>query len=197
EVPEGVNRSAIFGKDEETPMNGRVAFASPMAMSQSVVVVTSSSETTKARRAGGGAGGAGSGSGVGGATPPPPKSAGNITIDGLRDVDDRPLTPEQKKRADLQLRFHPSVLFVIDWLKAPKAGLLTDQAQFVHNGKAEIQIWFTDKSDEAMAKLKELGFEIVLDPKTAKMVIGRLPIEKLAALAEMKSIRYVAPQTRN
>ncbi len=200
EVPEGVNRGAIFGKDEETPMNGRVAFANPMVASQSVVVVTRSGETTKARRAGGGgAGGAGAGSGqgVGGGAPPPAKPTGNFTIDGVSDVDDRPLTPEQKKRADLQSRFHPSILFVIDWLKAPRAGLLTDQAKFVHNGKAEIQIWFTDKSDEAMAKLKELGFEIVLDPKTAKTVIGRLPIEKLAALAEIKSIRYVAPQTRN
>jgi len=45
--------------------------------------------------------------------------------------------------------------------------------------------------------LKELGFEIILNPKTAKMVIGRLPIEKLAALADMPSIRYVAPQTSN
>ena len=36
--------------------------------------------------------------------------------------------------------------------------------------------------------------EVVLDPKTAKLVIGRLPIEKLAALSEMKSVRYVAPQ---
>ena len=39
-----------------------------------------------------------------------------------------------------------------------------------------------------------LGFEVVLDPKTAKLVIGRLSIEKLAALAELKSVRYVAPQ---
>jgi hypothetical protein len=42
--------------------------------------------------------------------------------------------------------------------------------------------------------LKELGFEVILDPKTAKMVIGRLLIEKLAALADIRSIRYVAPQ---
>jgi len=37
----------------------------------------------------------------------------------------------------------------------------------------------------------------VLDPKTAKLVIGRLPVDKLAALAELKSVRYVAPQLRN
>jgi len=66
-----------------------------------------------------------------------------------------------------------------------------------HSGKAEVQIWLTDKSDETMHRLKELGFEVVLDPKTAKMVIGRLLIDKLAALAELKSVRYVAPQIVN
>jgi len=45
-----------------------------------------------------------------------------------------------------------------------------------------------------LAALKALGFEVVLDPKSAKLVIGRLPIEKLEALAELKFIRYVAPQ---
>jgi len=78
-----------------------------------------------------------------------------------------------------------------------KLAAAPDEAKFIHDGKAEIQIWLTDKSDETMAKLKELGFEIVLDPKTAKLVIGRLPVDKLAALAELKSVRYVAPQLRN
>jgi len=86
---------------------------------------------------------------------------------------------------------------VIDRLKDPKSSPAPDEVKFIHDGKAEIQIWFTDKSDEALARLKELGFEIVLDPKTAKMVIGRLQIEKLASLAEVKSIRYVAPQMSN
>ncbi len=86
------------------------------------------------------------------------------------------------------------MLAVIDRLKDSKLKASPDEAKFIHNGKAEIQIWLTDKSDETLAKLKELGFEVVLDPKTAKLVIGRLPIEKLAALAELKSVRYVAPQ---
>jgi hypothetical protein len=48
-----------------------------------------------------------------------------------------------------------------------------------------------------MAKLKELGFEIILNPATSKMVVGRLPIEKLKELAELQSVRYVAPQLSN
>jgi hypothetical protein len=89
---------------------------------------------------------------------------------------------------------HPSVLAVIDRLKDPKLNAGADESKFIRNDKAEIQIWLTEKTDEAMAKLKELGFEVVLDPKTAKLVIGRLPIEKLAQLSELKFVRYVAPQ---
>ena len=54
-----------------------------------------------------------------------------------------------------------------------------------------VDVFVVDELD-----LKELGFEVVLDPTTSKMIIGRLPIEKLAALAELKSVRYVAPQTK-
>jgi hypothetical protein len=89
------------------------------------------------------------------------------------------------------------VLSVIDRLKDKQLSPGADEAKFIHNGKAEVKIWLTDKSDETMHRLKELGFEVVLDPKTAKLIIGRLPVEKLAALAEVKSVRYVAPQMAN
>src|SRR5206468_8303119 len=88
--------------------------------------------------------------------------------------------PEDVKRRELSSKLHPSVLAVIDRLKDAKLTAAADEAKFIRDGKAEIQIWLTDKSDETMAKLKELGFEVVLDPKTAKLVIGRLPIDKLA-----------------
>ena len=109
----------------------------------------------------------------------------------------RRLSPEEQKRAQLQAKFHPAVLAVIDRLKDKKLSPSPDEAKFIQNGKAEIQIWLTDKSDETIHRLKELGFEVVLDPKTAKLVIGRLSIEKLTALAELKSVRYVAPQMAN
>ena len=103
---------------------------------------------------------------------------------------------EQKFQAALQ-KLQPRVAAVVTRLKDSNSSPSADESKFVRNGKAEIQVWLSDKSDETMAKLKELGFEIILNPKTAKMVIGRLPIEKLAALAELESVRYVAPQTSN
>ncbi len=69
-----------------------------------------------------------------------------------------------------------------------------DEARFVHNGKAEVQVWLIDKSPETINTLKGLGFEVVLDPKSAKLIIGRVPLKKLEALVRLKSVRYVTPR---
>jgi hypothetical protein len=97
------------------------------------------------------------------------------------------------KRQQLLTKLHPSIAAVIERLRDRSAKASADEAQFIREGKAEIQVWLTDKSTEAINELKQLGFEVVLDPKTAKMVIGRIQLEKLALLAELKSVRYVAP----
>lgn len=107
-----------------------------------------------------------------------------------------PVSPEEKKRQELLAKMNPAIAAVIERLKNKgKPG--HDENKFVRNGKAEIQVWLTDKSPEIIAELKQLGFEVVLDPKTPKVIIGRLPIEQLAALVELKSLRYVAPMTSN
>jgi hypothetical protein len=44
--------------------------------------------------------------------------------------------------------------------------------------------------------LKKLGFEAILDPQSSKLIIGRLSVNKLAALAELPAVRYIAPQMK-
>jgi Ca-activated chloride channel family protein len=201
EVPEGVNRSTVFGEvSANGPINGRglaysggnLAYLSPMPAVAESVMVTRAPEKSKVSN---GVGGAGAGKLPAPAPTSQPSSA--FVIEADKADSGRLLSAEEQKRAALQSKFHPSVLAVIARLKEPNSKPAADEVKFIHNGKAEVQIWFTEKSDEAMARLKELGFEIVLDPKTAKMVIGRLPIEKLGALAELKAIRYVAPEISN
>jgi hypothetical protein len=70
------------------------------------------------------------------------------------------------------------------------------EAQFVRDGKAELQIWLTEKTPEVMAQLKRLGLEVLLEAPNGNLVIGRLPVEKLAALAELRFVSYAAPNTR-
>jgi hypothetical protein len=103
------------------------------------------------------------------------------------------LSPAEKKRAAIEARLHPSILAVVDRLKN-KSAAGTDEAKFIRDGMAEVQVWLTNKSAESLAALRGLGFEVLLDPKSAKMVIGRLPVEKLETLAELSFIRYVSPQ---
>jgi Ca-activated chloride channel homolog len=116
----------------------------------------------------------------------------------LLDRDDeaakRKLTPAEEKRRQLQTKLAPALVALVDRLKDAKAKPGADEAGFVREGRAELQVWLTDKSEEAVAQLKRLGFEVLLEPKSARLVIGRLPVEKLEALAALGFVRYVAPQ---
>ena len=227
EVPEGVNRDMVSGEGEAyKASNGRnsgglmmlspgttnsvyysgVAETVTVSGDAAAINTSSSSVTTvidgslidpaaanktatsrsrgggSKAKGGGGGGGSGAGSGVGTFTIAP-EAAGP--------------SKEELKRRDLLAKLHPSLLAVVDRLKKNDTNAGADEAKFVRNGKAELQIWLTDKSEETLARLKELGFEVELDPRSAKLLIGRLPIEKLEALAELKFIRHVAPQVLN
>jgi hypothetical protein len=101
------------------------------------------------------------------------------------------LSPEQQ---ELQQKLHRSVLAVVEKLQRKEALSSADEAGFIHNGKAEVQIWLTDKSVATLTELKKLGFEVILDNKSSKLIIGRLPIDKLETLARLKFVKYVSPQ---
>ena len=114
-------------------------------------------------------------------------------------IDDAAASDETKLVAlDVALRakLHPSLLAIVGRLKTPDAKPGEDESKFVREGKAEVQVWLTEKTPEVLAQLKALGFELLLDPQSAKLVIGRVPLEKLSALTELKAVRYVSPQKR-
>jgi Ca-activated chloride channel family protein len=196
EVPEGVNQLMV--DPNAGPVQTAQAFAfGKLAMSR------------RARGSGGGGVASGTGSGigpgragnVGGGTVALPQStpanaarmAGLIAMDAK---DERVLveSPEEQRRNALRSKLHPSVLAVVMRLRNKQADATPDEQRFVRDGKAEVQVWMTEKSAEAMTRLKELGFEVVLDQKNSSLIIGRLPIEKIEALADLKFVRYVSPQ---
>lgn len=132
----------------------------------------------------------------------PPKNNGFL-VNGKEESDspdkavvNEKLTPEQQKQREIVAKLHPSVVAVISRLLSKGTQPTADELNFVRDGKAEIQVWLIDKTPEALDELEKLGFEIVLNPTTSKLVIGRIAIEKLSALAELKSVRYVAPQMK-
>jgi Ca-activated chloride channel homolog len=207
EVPEGVNREAVFGQESNAPLNGRgfgqisQVYANPSSPKPVLArrAVNKRTDGTRVNSGGQGGGDTAASQRPSGTlqSPSTPPVSGGFAVDRITEKDEalRILSPEEQKVQRLQTKLHPALLALVNRLKDPKATASPDEAKFVHDGKAEIQIWLTEKSDETLAKLKELGFEVVLDPKTAKLVIGRLPINKLAALAELKTVRYAAPQS--
>jgi Ca-activated chloride channel family protein len=101
---------------------------------------------------------------------------------------------EEQRRAEMRRKLHRSVFAVVERLRKKEALTSADEAGFIRNGKAEVQVWLTEKSDANLAKLKELGFEVVLDVKNPRLIIGRLSIDKLEALAALTFVSYVSPQ---
>jgi Ca-activated chloride channel family protein len=180
EVPAGVDRSMVAGDVVETSRTysfglsaGRLPAAAP--------------GRTRAKVARG-AGGGGTGSGVRGiqVSEPPPVLAPPAPGDSGP-------APESLS-GEVRQKLHASLVAVVERLKNKQILPTADEAKFVRNGKAEVQIWLTDKSVETLAKLKELGVEVVLDAKNSNIIIGRLPIDKLETLSTLKFVRYVAPQ---
>jgi Ca-activated chloride channel homolog len=182
EMPEGVSRRGVFGEDDAMMVNA----PAPVSKTANLGMIAS----------GGGGGGR-----AGRPTTLRRRAATGPVVSASRDESvmretEKPagVSAEELKRRELIAKLHPTVAALVERLKQKGTQPGTEEAKFVRDGKAELQIWLADKSPETIAQLKKLGFEIVLDPTTSKMLIGRVAIEKLAALAELKAVRYVAPQ---
>lgn len=201
ELPEGVNRAGALGEaDQVVVASGTRSF---MFLSG------------KDRGVGGGGGGsrnvmrrekaqtrAAQPAPIPAATPAPspvPLAADAVSVnaDEMIKVETKPLSPEEQKQQQLRAKLHPLLAAVVERVQKKVAQPGAEESKFVRDGKAEVQVWLTDKSPETIAQLKQLGFEVILDPQSAKLLIGRITIEKLSALAELKAVRYVAPQMAN
>ena len=142
-----------------------------------------------------GAGGGGRSAKVYPMPPNSPPMVSSVTA-GLGNADaiapGQPEAPVQSQTNELEEKLHRLVFSLVQKLKN-KQPLSSEESALIRDGKAEVQVWLTEKSDEALAQLKELGFEIV-DARNSKVIIGRLPVEKLEALAKLKVVKYIAPR---
>src|SRR6185369_7065448 len=116
--------------------------------------------------------------------------AGVATTDAI--APGQPEPPGQQSN-ELEEKLHRAIFEIVQKLKKKEA-LSSEESALIRDGKLEVQVWLTEKTDETTAQLKELGFEVVSDAKNSKIVTGRLPVEKLEALAKLKFVKYVAPQ---
>jgi Ca-activated chloride channel family protein len=197
EVPEGVNRETAYPRD---PMQ---LFSNKMYFSQGQVARRVMPGKVMGGKYDGT--GAGVGSGVGGnvggggggvpssASTTPKPAAKPVAVFGASTAD-APMPSPTPPADEVRQKVHPSVFAVVERLRKKEALTAAGEGGFIRNGKAEVQVWVSEKSVEALAKLKELGFEVLLDDKNSKLIIGRLPIDKLETLVKLKFVNYVSPQ---
>jgi Ca-activated chloride channel homolog len=70
----------------------------------------------------------------------------------------------------------------------------TAAANFVQNGKAGLIVRVDELKPETIAAMKALGFEVLTEMASARAVVGRIAVEKIAALAELEAVTYISPQ---
>ncbi|MGH9947515.1 MAG: hypothetical protein ACRD6X_09965 [Pyrinomonadaceae bacterium] len=103
------------------------------------------------------------------------------------------MTPETLREQKLKAKLHSWLFALVKRIRMSTNDLTPKEAKFVRDGKAEIQIVLTAKSPETIEKLKVLGMEID-SSKDGINVIGRIAIDKLAALAELDSVKLILPR---
>jgi Ca-activated chloride channel family protein len=206
EVPEGMDRGAIFGDVNKVTVGsgkgigygGGGGGGGPVAYRRRVI----SGGVLNGRAMGAGGGGNSGGGDV--AQPSPviaPSNSSPAQTAQARVIDAEPApTPkrsaEELRRQELRTKGDAAIVSLVERLK--KNGTVeTAEFRFVFDGKAEVQIWLIQKSEKTLAELKALGFEVMLDSKASTLVIGRIPTSKLEALLDLKSVRYVAPLMKN
>jgi len=124
-----------------------------------------------------------------------------LVVESVVASEPEPLNPagaakvtEEQRREAVGRKLNHSVLVVVERLRKKESLTGSEGAGFIRDGKAEVQVWLTEKSDANLAKLKELGLEVILDAKGPRLIIGRISIDKLEALAELTFVSYVSPQ---
>jgi len=92
------------------------------------------------------------------------------------------------ERAVLESKLHPALLEAFDCWK--KTG---SDCKLAPGGTVEVQVWLTDISTAVLEEIKKLGLTGSQAPTKEKVIVGKLPAEKLGDLAKISAVRFVSP----
>lgn len=98
------------------------------------------------------------------------------------------------KHRRLLAKLHPAIFAVVEPSANQQSGAVRFRTDFIKNGTAEIRILLNDKNANFLEELGKLGVEIILNSENSRFIIARAPLDKLAALAELENVVYIAPQ---
>jgi hypothetical protein len=90
------------------------------------------------------------------------------------------------ERAALEAKLPPVLLERYDCWK--KRG---SDCELAEDGSIEIQIFLTDDSPAVVREIEDLGFSVSQYRAQKRIVIGRIPLGKLADLATVQMVRFI------
>ncbi|MEP6847651.1 MAG: marine proteobacterial sortase target protein [Acidobacteriota bacterium] len=93
-------------------------------------------------------------------------------------------------------KYSVAVRAVVDRLKVNGSQLSADEAKFVRNGKADLVIRLKEVNPAVVEQLKSLGVDVLAEMPSSNAVIGRISLDKIAALADIDSVVFISPQDR-
>lgn len=103
---------------------------------------------------------------------------------------------EDIRKWGLKEKLHTWVYQLLERLQSGTKVPGPNEAAFVRDGKAELQVFFHSDSPDTIEPLRAIGFEIGETKKKGKGVVGRIPLSKLAELAALDSVKLVLPSVR-
>jgi TonB family protein len=74
-----------------------------------------------------------------------------------------------------------------------KGGRPANDGTFIQKKKAKLELSVAGRSEEVMAKLRSLGFDVISLPTESTKIVGKMPVEKLELLLDIDAVRYIAP----
>jgi Ca-activated chloride channel homolog len=200
EMPEGVSYEGVFGEDKDrlyTPNAGLTMYAQlgKASKNQRFSGAGSAKLAAPSRVSGGAGGGVGAGSverlGAGpvSAVAPlaPPPMVGIPSGATIPETAPDHLAPKPTgERAVLEAKLSPVLLDHFDCWK--KQG---SDCKLAEDGIVEIQLFLTEDSPAVIEQIEALGFSVSQDRPKERIVIGRVPMGKLAKLANVQTVRFI------
>jgi Ca-activated chloride channel family protein len=196
EMPEGVSYEGIFGNegDKLAATNGRSFLYSAGAIGGANHGAFKKVLPQVATPAAGIASGSGGGiaPSIGGPIPAPPPPTATVTTKLQMQPEPSPmLNAPPNDRALLESKLTPAVLERFDcWKKQ------ASECKLAPDGTADVQLFLSENSAAVIDQLKALGLQISQIRKRERLVIARVPIDKLTDVANLQQIKFVSEPRR-
>jgi Ca-activated chloride channel family protein len=131
--------------------------------------------------------------GPGSATSNVSAAAGSMQAEVPGKTIQAPPTPAMLRDRMLKEKMHSWVYQLVSRIRTTKYDLTQNEAKFVSNDMAAIQIELWEKRPEVLERLRTLGFEIVAEG-SAHILTGRIAVEKLDDLAKIEEVKLILPK---